>query len=121
MPIFQPEHVRLVEHALTDGPEEGMTGKQVWNATMRAVPEHTVHLILREMSHKGLVQRESIPKWGRLKAITAQVTARSPPSNRDFASSKLSMLPMSNQRLLNCVAKQGTRSTSHARKWPGAS
>ena len=29
MSIFQPESVRLVEQALIEGPDEGMTGKQV--------------------------------------------------------------------------------------------
>ena len=29
------EHVRLVELALSEGPEDGMTGKQVWEATER--------------------------------------------------------------------------------------
>ena len=69
MPIFQPEHVRLVEHALNDGPKEGMTGRQVWDAVDRMVPEHTVHLILREMAHKGLVEREATHRWGRRKGI----------------------------------------------------
>ena len=49
MPIFQPEHVRLVEQALLKGPAEGMTGRQAWEATGRAVPEHTVHAILSEL------------------------------------------------------------------------
>ena len=31
-----------------------MTGKEVWEATDRMVPEHTVHLILGQMAHKGL-------------------------------------------------------------------
>ena len=61
MSFFRPEHVRLVEHALNDGPEDGMTGRQAWEATMRAVPEHTVRLILSELVHKGLVERESTP------------------------------------------------------------
>ena len=65
MSIFQPEHVRLVEAALNDGPDEGMTGKQVWDATDRAVPELTVHLILREMVHKGLMESESTPRSSR--------------------------------------------------------
>ena len=53
MSLFRPEHVRLVEQALNEGPETGMTGKQVWEATDRAVPEHTAHLILGEMGTRG--------------------------------------------------------------------
>ena len=63
--IFQPEHVRLVEQALIEGPAEGMTGKQVWEATNRAVPEHTAHLILQEMANKGLAERETTSRKGR--------------------------------------------------------
>ena len=69
MSIFQPEHVRLVEAALSNGPEDGMTGKQVWDAVDRAVPEDTVHLILGEMAHRGLVDRTSTPRGGRRKAV----------------------------------------------------
>ena len=68
--IFQPEHVRLVEAALNDGPEEGMTGKQVWEAVDREAPEHTVHLILGDMVHKGLVERDSTPRGGRLRELS---------------------------------------------------
>ena len=70
MSIFQPEHVRLVEAALNDSPDQGMTGKQVWEAVDRAVPEHTVHVILGQMVHKGLVEAESKPRGGRLRAVT---------------------------------------------------
>ena len=47
-----------------------MTGKQVWEATDRAVPEHTVHLILGQMAHEGLVESESTHRWGRRKGIS---------------------------------------------------
>ena len=70
MPFFRPEHVRLVEEALSEGPADGMTGRQVWDATDRAVPEHTTHLILGEMERKGLVERESTPRPGRRRAIS---------------------------------------------------
>ena len=70
MSFFRPESVRLVEQALIEGPAEGMTGKQVWEATNRAVPEHTAHLILQEMVSKGLVERTTTPRGGRLKAIS---------------------------------------------------
>ena len=36
-----------------------MTGKQVWEATERAVPERAAHLILQEMASKGLVERKT--------------------------------------------------------------
>ena len=65
MSIFRPEQVRLVEQALLEGPENGSTGKQVWDAVDHAVPEHTVHLILGGMVHTGLVERESTPRGGR--------------------------------------------------------
>ena len=42
-----------------------MTGKQVWEATERAVPEHTVHLILQEMASKGLAERKTTSRKGR--------------------------------------------------------
>ena len=67
MSIFQPEHVRLVEAVLSAGPDEGMTGRQVWEAVDRAVPEQTVHLILGDMVHKGLVERDSTTRGGRLR------------------------------------------------------
>ena len=70
MSFFRVEHVRLVEHALNDGPEGGMTGKQVWEATDRTVPEHSVHVILSELVHKGLVERKSRPRRGRRKGIS---------------------------------------------------
>jgi len=70
MSIFRPEHVRLVEQALLEGPAEGSTGKQVWDAVDRAVPEHTVHLILGDMVSKGLVERTMTPRGGRLKALS---------------------------------------------------
>ena len=54
MSISRAESVRLVEQALTEGPAEGMTGKQVWEAIDRTVPEHTVRLMLGEMVHKGV-------------------------------------------------------------------
>ena len=65
MSIFRPESVRLVEQALIEGPTEGVTGKQVWEATDRAVPERAVHLILQEMASKGLVERETTSRKGR--------------------------------------------------------
>ena len=70
MPIFLPEHVRLLEQALNGGPEAGMTGRQVWEETDGAVPEHTTHLILGEMASKGLVERESTPRGGRKRAMS---------------------------------------------------
>ena len=70
MSIFRPESVRLVEQALLAGPTEGMTGKQVWEATDKAVPERAVHLILQEMASKGLVERKTTSRPGRLKAIS---------------------------------------------------
>ena len=70
MSIFQPEHVRLVEQALLKGPAEGMTGRQAWEATGRAVPEHTVHLILGEMIHRGLAERETNPRGFRRKGVS---------------------------------------------------
>ena len=70
MSIFRPEHVRLVEQALLEGPENGSTGKQVWDALDRAVPEHTVHLILGEMAHKGLVERKTTSRRGRGKGTS---------------------------------------------------
>ena len=54
MSIFRPQHIRLVEQALLQGPENGSTGKQIWDAVDRAVPEHAVHLILGDMVSKGL-------------------------------------------------------------------
>ena len=69
MSLFRPESVRLVEQALNDGPEAGMTGRQVWQATDRAVSELTVRLILGEMERTGLVERESTPRPGRRRAI----------------------------------------------------
>ena len=65
MSILRPESVRLVEQALVDGPAEGMTGKEVWDATNRVVPEHTAHLILQEMVSKGLVERKTTSRKGR--------------------------------------------------------
>ena len=63
-PFFRSEHVRLVEQALIDAPADGMTGRQVWEATDRAVPENTTHLILDEMANKELVEREWVrPRW----------------------------------------------------------
>ena len=70
MSLFRPESVRLVEQALLEGPAEGMTGREVWEATDRAVPEHTVRLMLGEMVHKGLVEREATSRRGRQKAIS---------------------------------------------------
>ena len=68
MSIFRPEHIRLVEQALLQGPENGSTGKQIWDAVDRAVPDHAVHLILGDMVSKGLVERTTTPRGGRLKA-----------------------------------------------------
>ena len=65
MALFRPAHVRLVEQALLEAPTEGMTGKQVWEATNRAVPEHTAHLILQEMASKGLAERTTTARKGR--------------------------------------------------------
>ena len=70
MALFRPEHVRLVEKVLLEGPKEGSTGKQVWNATDRAVPEHTVYLILSEREHRELVERVS-PGRGRKSVFRA--------------------------------------------------
>ena len=70
MSIFQPKSVRLVEQALLEGPAGGMTGKQVWEAVDRAVPERAVYLILLEMASKGLVERETTTRKGR-QAISA--------------------------------------------------
>ncbi len=52
MSFFRVEHVQLVERALNAGPPEGMTGRQLWDAVDRDVPEHSVHLIL---SQAGLI------------------------------------------------------------------
>ena len=79
MSIFQPKHVRLVEAALNEGPDEGMTGKQVWVAVDRAVPEHTVHLILREMVLKRWWSASRLPRPGRRKGISV---FRVPPDRR---------------------------------------
>ncbi len=62
MSVFRPNHIHLVEQALHAGPSEGMTGKQVWEATDRAVPERIVHLILGDMVHRGVAERESSPR-----------------------------------------------------------
>ena len=70
MSIFRPEHVRLVGQTLLQGPESGSTGKQVWDAVDRAVPEHTVHLILGDLASKGLVERTTTARGGRLRAIS---------------------------------------------------
>ena len=70
MSLFRPEHVRLVEQALLEGPETGSTGGQIWDAVDRAVPEHTVHLILGEMAGKGLVERTTTAGGGRLRTIS---------------------------------------------------
>ena len=53
MSLSQPESVRLVEQALLEGPAEGMTGNQVWEALDRAVPEHTVRLMLGGVSQEA--------------------------------------------------------------------
>ena len=65
MSIFRPEQVSLVEEALRRGPEEGVTGKQMWAALGRAVPEHTVHLILQDMASKGRAHRETTSRKDR--------------------------------------------------------
>ena len=51
MSIFQSDRVCLVEQALLEGPENVSTGKQVWDAVDRVVPEHTGHLILGDMAN----------------------------------------------------------------------
>ena len=70
MSLFRPESVRLVEQALLEGPAEGMTGKQVWEATNRAVPEHTAHLILQDMASGGVAECTTTARRGRLKAVS---------------------------------------------------
>ena len=81
MSIFRPESVRLVEQALLAGPSEGMTGREVWEATNRAVPEHTAHLILQEMASKGLVERKTTSRKGRraISVFRALLARRLPP------------------------------------------
>lgn len=64
MTIFQPHHIRLVEQALRRAPE-GMTGKEVWEATDRVIPERTVHLILGDLVHDGKAERLSTSRSGR--------------------------------------------------------
>ena len=70
MSFFRVEHVQLVERALNAGSREGMTGRQVWDAVDRDVPEHSVHLILSQMVHEGLVERESTHRGFRRKGIS---------------------------------------------------
>lgn len=57
MSIFRPESVRLVEQALIEGPTEGMTGKQVWEATKQRGYSHcpTASMVLRYSARNTLM------------------------------------------------------------------
>jgi len=62
---YPPETVRRVKQALIEGPAEGMTGREIWEATKGAAPEHTIHLILQDLARVRLVAREATPRTGR--------------------------------------------------------
>ena len=49
MSIFSPEHIRLVEQTLIEGPAEGMTGRQVWEALARTVPDPDAFPLLHNL------------------------------------------------------------------------